>query len=97
MVDHMIYQAERLQTETMFYWNPKEAWKILKSPSAAITLMSDVINLGETIISFGWFDTYEGGRQRGQSVMLNQIMNLAGPIPTVKKVFFPEEQITFFN
>ena len=42
---YMIYQLRRFQTEVSAYANPMEAWRLIKSPTATVRPVSNLLNL----------------------------------------------------
>lgn len=88
------YQANRLYTELAFYVNPNEAFRILKSPAAAVNQLQKIVNF----IDFtNWADEIERGRYKGMYKGQKELLELIPIAPTVKKIFTPEEQLQFFT
>lgn len=90
----MAYQANRLYTESTFYWNPGEALKLLQSPSAAVNQLDKVINWFEV---WNWPETIERGKWKGHTKFFRNTVKIIPVAGTVVDVFTPEEKLKFFN
>jgi len=62
-LNHVLYQIYRLQTEVGFYVNPFDMIKIVKSPMAASTTLSDIARLFNQITS-NPFERYTTGKDK---------------------------------
>ena len=56
---HLVYQILRMKSEMAFYINPMEAWRILKSPMASMSLFENFIRLFNLL--FNPFDLMSPG------------------------------------
>lgn len=66
---YITFLMARLNSELMFYINPIETVRILKSPAASLSILLDGINLGQQLLKdFPFTDpeVYERGRRKGQ-------------------------------
>lgn len=60
----LAYQAARLKSELLFFTSPKEAFAILRSPAASISMLENVLKLSGQV--FNIRDTYERGPWKGK-------------------------------
>ena len=62
------YLAKRQQNELMQFWNPGEAWRIIKNPIASVRQLETITNaFGLLFSTFEWDEVYESGPNEGQS------------------------------
>lgn len=73
---HLTYALTRAKQELMFYSNPMETLRILRSPAASVSMVRDVIRLTEqaaTDMLSGEFDRYQRTRFKGETKLGKQI------------------------
>jgi hypothetical protein len=91
----MAYQLYRFQSELMFFVNPGDAMKILRSPMAS---MSVIENIGKFIDqSFSPGERYERGPWKGELKIKRTMVNF---VPIYKQYYRArdvDQQITFFR
>jgi len=64
----LAYLAARQENELKQFYNPAEAWRIIKNPIASIKQLETLTNVFDLMFSpFSWGDEYEGGDNAGQS------------------------------
>lgn len=69
----ILYEARRLQSEIMFYVNPTEFWRIMKSPTAAMSGIKKTTDLLDQILPWNITDEYErnsGPHKKGDNKAL---------------------------
>jgi hypothetical protein len=81
----LAYLSRRQYGELMFYLpiNPSEMTRILRTPSATITVLETSTKLGEQVLEdlVNWdLEEYEKGKNRGESKTLTLTTNLLSPI-----------------
>ena len=96
------YQVRRLNSEFSAFTNPMEALKILKTPSAAITVLDDTMDLlDRTINPFhtpGYiFETYERGRYAGQLKLWKETGDLIPVLNQVDRLFKVDETLSYIK
>jgi hypothetical protein len=88
-----LVQLKRLKAESAFNWNPNEALKILKEPAASVTLIDDLVDVGEVLITpWNAFDTKERGVNTGRTnigVAVEKVLPL--PIKTIRNLTRPQD------
>ncbi|MBU0846948.1 hypothetical protein KKH23_07125, partial [Patescibacteria group bacterium] len=93
----LAYQANRLFTETSFYWNPNSALQIVNSPAAAISLVSDFVNiLGITAVST-WNEELQSGKYKGWKKGPRGLFTLVPMAGTLHDVLMPSERLKYFT
>jgi len=60
------YQANRLNTEMLMWFNPSDGLKIMRSPMAGITVAEDILTFGGRLITPEGWTAYESGPYAGQ-------------------------------
>ena len=96
------YQANRLFTELQFYYNPIEALKILKSPSAAVSQIEKLITfLGgmkelATLPFGGDLDVIERGSWKGTTKLGKAFWTIIPMGRTIHDIQTPNEKLKFF-
>jgi hypothetical protein len=64
----MTFFASRLESEMLFYARPDEAYRILKSPTASLSLAADVTKfVVQAVQPFKWADEYESGKNKDKN------------------------------
>jgi len=94
----LMYQMRRLQTDLGFYYNPLEFLKILKSPSATMTMISKSLKLLDQ--SFRPFEEYErnsGLNQKGDSKLWARTRDLIPVLNNIEKSLTPQESYEWFS
>jgi hypothetical protein len=96
--DMMDYQAKRLRTEMLFFLDPRESFRILQSPSAAIRPVNNAFDFVASIINpIAWNDRYQSGRYKDWLKWQKQGLMLLPLYRTIDKAFHPDEAVKFFN
>lgn len=71
------YIFKRAQSDLSQYYNPAEAWRILKNPFASLRQIEIITEIIETIVTpWTWNDEYDGGRYMGDKVIVRKIGKL---------------------
>jgi len=89
------YQAGRMKSELLFFISPKEAFSILRSPAASISMIENVGKLFSQM--FNPFDTYERGPWKGKPKIYKTMNNM---LPGTRQYFRlrdMKEQTTWFT
>jgi hypothetical protein len=99
---YVMYELRRMQAELSFYWNPIEAYRILRTPTAT---MSTVERLFRFVDQFAL--TYDpdkleykqnsGLNKKGDNKSWAYFQSLVPALSGVRKSLSPEEAIKFFN
>lgn len=95
----LMYQARRLQAELMFYTpivGTGEAWRIVKSPTATITVIDKTIKLGAQL--FNPTEVYErdtGFSKKGDLKLAARIRALMPVIGNIEKSLKPEDSYQY--
>ena len=94
----LAYLAVRLQTEMAFYLNPLDTLKILKSPSASITMVEHLIRMIDQLITDPT-EVYVRGRREGQLKLRKDIEDLLPYIKQFDRMTEEgiKEQLVWFN
>jgi hypothetical protein len=66
-LNHFLYQMYRLRTEQLFYISPVDFVKIVKSPIAATSSLTDLAQLLEQSLPWHITETYRSGRHKGRN------------------------------
>lgn len=92
------YQARRLITELMFFTNPNEAVKMLKSPMAAVTPIQNFIDFTGSIMNpLAWDDKLESGRYKDWYEWQRNSLKILPFYKTVDRVMHPEEAVRWWK
>lgn len=93
--------ARRMQSEILFYVNPQDTWRILKTPAIAMNTVGDFAEFsGGLLFKYGEDEEYQrntGIWNKGDSKDLARLVKL---IPLLKGMLAgsaPEEQLKTFN
>jgi len=79
----LLYQMRRLQTDIGFYFSPTEPFKILKSPSATLTMFSKVMKLVDQLgRPFELYERDSGLNEKGDSKFVAKFVKLFGASPS---------------
>ncbi len=95
----LMYLVNRLFTELMFFVNPLDAWQILKSPAASMSVIQQTATTLKYGLPWNWSEKYEAGVNKGESRFL---VSLGKQIPLWKQIerTSPDGikgQLEFFN
>jgi len=86
-LEFMAFQALRLRSELMFFANPVETMRLLRSPAAAMSLLENSIDMFNLLLNpfdeTGAFQLYERGPREGQYKITKPIQNL---VPVYKQI-----------
>jgi hypothetical protein len=94
-ISFMTYQALRFQSELLFFINPGDAMKILRSPMASMSVLENMGKLLNQMFSAG--EVYERGPWKGQLKIKRTMVNF---VPVYKQYYRArdvDEQIKFFR
>jgi hypothetical protein len=90
------YYAQRLYSELSFYLNPIEAFKIMKSPAASLSLVFSTYKLMSRVVTpWNWDETYEKGPRKGDYKFTKDIERVAPIIDKYHLIF--DDKSTFKN
>lgn len=91
------YQANRMITEMSFYINPRETWRILQSPAAAVNQVSKLMDFAELMIRpRKALEIIERGKYKGMSRFHRSAINVIPLYDTLYDVTDPESKLMFF-
>jgi len=69
--EYITYIFMRTAMENSFYWNPADAFDIIRSPIAGADTVSDMMSLLYNILQpWNYADVYETGRYAGENKLL---------------------------
>lgn len=102
-----MYQVKRFQSEVLFYINPVEAMKILRSPSAGLSTVEAVIKLMATgmgdatsLLTGGDLDRYEkkyGIYEKGDPKIYKRISDVLPLVKEIQGIRAPENRLKFLQ
>lgn len=78
-VIYLVYALERTKQELLFYVNPSQTLRILRSPAASISMLENGIHLSEQLLSDFFnaeFERYERGRFEGQAKVKKDLQDV---------------------
>lgn len=82
LLDFLTYQSLRFRAEMWFFSNLSESLKIMRSPTAAMSVLENTIKLTGQLLDP--FEKYERGNWKGQYKMSKILINY---IPAVKQIY----------
>jgi hypothetical protein len=93
--------ARRMQSEISFYANPDETWRILKTPTVAMSTVDNAASfIGGLIFKWGDDESYSrntGVWDKGDSKDLARLVKLMPVLRAILAGTTPEEQLKTFN
>lgn len=92
-----LYQAKRLQTELLFYTDPLDAWKILKSPTAAMTAVENTALLLDNALPWNISDRYQTGKHVGELKVMQRLKKVVPLINHLENLENPDEAFNWFK
>lgn len=90
------YQAARLRSELLFFISPPEAWNILRSPMASMSVIENFIKLIGQLISEP-FEVYERGPWKGKFKMAKYLTNMTPGYRQFYRVRDIRDQLAWFS
>lgn len=96
----LLYQMYRLKSELMFYWNPKEFFRILKSPAAAVDQLEGMLDIMNVVFPWNWYqltDEYERGFFKGYTPLQKTLIQRMPITSTLNRAMRPEDMLQFFT
>ena len=104
LVTMLAYQMNRLQTEMMFFWNPTELPKLLKSPAAGVDMLNTTIglitksfDLNSIFSDDPFIREYKSGPNAGDTYFWHSLKKTVPIVDTVEDWFDPDEKLKYFN
>lgn len=104
LVTMIAYQINRLQSEMMFFWNPTELPKLLKSPAAGVDMLNTTIGLFTRSLDLGAMFTddpfireYKSGPNAGDTYFWHSLKKTVPVVDTIEDWFDPDEKLKYFN
>jgi hypothetical protein len=94
LINMSAYQANRLFTEFAFYLDPRETFRIIKSPAAGVNQIQKILNFLEF---WTWTEEYESGKYEGHSKFYKGAIQTIPLVETVTELVRPDEQLEFFT
>ncbi len=95
MWSFMAYQAVRLKTELLFFVQPMEAMRILRSPAATMSVFENTYKLMQQV--FTPFDRYEQGSWKGKPKISKTLNNFVPGLRQIYRLKYVEDQISWFR
>jgi hypothetical protein len=89
------YLAQRLNSEMSFYVNPKETFRLLKSPAASFSMVDSTISLIEQL--FEPMEQYERGSWKGEYKLKKKFLDLYPLLRQYWKVDGIKEQVNWMS
>lgn len=83
------YQLFRLQTDLMFYFNPRDAFRILQSPIPSTSIIRSATNLLDQI--FNPTEKFQKGRWKDHYKIEKRVYDL---IPVIRQIYRARDIIT---
>lgn len=93
----ILYQSKRLQTELLFYTDPLDAWKILKSPTAAMTMIENTVLLLDNALPWNISDRYQTGKHVGELKVMERLKKVLPVINHLENLKNPDEAFNWFK
>lgn len=91
------YQARRLRSELMFFYQPLETIKLIGSPLGGTTnSITNAVKLTWSLLPFNLDDTYESGRYKDWYKWEVNLLRTLPAARTVDRAFHPEESKKYF-
>lgn len=91
------YQARRLQSELLFYVNPSEFYKIMKSPSATINMIAKIMRVWDQLGSpMELYERQSGFNEKGDSKLWARFRDVLPVINNIEKSITPSESYEWF-
>jgi hypothetical protein len=99
---YTLYELRRMQAELSFYWNPVEAARILRTPTATMSTIERMARFFDQAVLTWDPDklTYKrrtGLNEKGDNKSWSYFQSLIPALSGVRKSMAPEEAIKFFN
>ena len=92
----LAYQAARLKSEMLFFISPPEAWNILRSPMASMSVIENAFKLLGQMTSEP-FDKYEKGPWKGQYKVAKFGTNMLPGVRQIYRVRDVRQQLAWFS
>ena len=97
--NYTLYQCYKLSSELEFYENPADFWRIIKSPTGAMTTVQDVTNLLTQAILHPTerYQKKTGGYKKGELKIKGRIAKLIPVLNQIESLKHPEEAAAWYR
>ena len=92
----LAYQAARFKSELLFFVNPIEAMRILRSPMASMSVVENTANILSQLLSDPG-ELYQRGHWKGKPKIVKDFINFIPVQRQVYRLMYIDDQISWFH